>query len=183
LSCAMAVLIEGISVLVRTSAIHDRYPGGWAAFAAQVPNQSLCSDNELARVGFMTPADCASFIGDLERVGILHLKDGKSQDIVVADQMRGFTNPCEWAEFGSIEMNPRQRVSAAQLKDTTRKQIFCPDGWSYEGSLSQQFGFVPTGQQDKSLKFLRREDGLEVYLNILTGEEVYVGRTNPLNND
>jgi hypothetical protein len=178
----MAVLVEGISVLVRTSAIHDRYPGGWAAFTAKALNRTLCSDNELVRFGFMAPADCASFIGDLERVGILHLEDGKSRDIVVADQLRGFTSPCEWAEFGSIEMKPNQRVSAAQLKGTAKKQLFCPDGWSYEGSLSQHFGFIPTGQQDKSLKLLRREYGIEVYFNTLTDEAVYIGRTNPPNN-
>jgi len=27
------------------------------------------------------------------------------------------------------------------------------------------------------LKFLRHEDGLDVYLNVLTGEEAYIGRT------
>jgi hypothetical protein len=30
---------------------------------------------------------------------------------------------------------------------------------------------------DKSLEFLRREDGLDVYFNKLTGKEVYIGRT------
>jgi hypothetical protein len=30
---------------------------------------------------------------------------------------------------------------------------------------------------DKSLTFLRREDGLDIYRNEVTGKEVYVGRT------
>ena len=52
-----------------------------------------------------------------------------------------------------------------------------PDGWVYEGSLSQTFGFVPTENADKSLKFLRHENGLDVYYSELTGKEVFVGRT------
>jgi hypothetical protein len=99
------------------------------------------------------------------------------QEIVVADQMRGFTVPCDWADFGRVELSGGQLVSVAQLKGTTCRQVFCPEGWKYEGSLSQQFGFVPAGQESKSLRFLRHENGLDVYLNVATGKEVYVGRT------
>jgi hypothetical protein len=173
----MAVLVEAISVIVRAHAIYHRYPGGWQAFVKSVPNNTLCCDNELARVGFMTPDDCQSFIGALERVGILYLIEGHSQDIVVAEQLQGFAAPCDWAEFGRIEMKPSQIVSAAQMRGTTSRQIFCPDGWTYEESLTRQFAFVPSGQEHKSLKFLRRDNGLDVYLNLLTGQEVYVGRT------
>jgi hypothetical protein len=175
----MAVLVEAISVIVRAGAIRDQYPGGWPAFERNVPNETLCCDSELARVGFMNPNDCESFVGGLGRVGIVYLNDGNSHDIVVADQMQGFTTPCDWAEFGRIEMRPGQPVSAAQLKGTISKRIVCPDGWTYEKSLSSSFGFVPTRAQDKSLRFLRHENGLDVYLNLLTGKEVYIGRTDP----
>src|ERR1700730_405151 len=102
----MAVLVEATSVIIRVQAIHSRYPSGWLAFVQNAPNNTLCSDNELARVGFMTPDDCRSFVGSLESIGISFLRDGQSQDIVVADQMRGLTVPCDWADFGRIEMNP-----------------------------------------------------------------------------
>jgi hypothetical protein len=68
-------------------------------------------------------------------------------------------------------------VSAVQIKGATEWQLFCPEGWKYEGSLSNHFGFVPTGGEQKSLRFLRREEGMDVYVNALTGKEVYVGRT------
>jgi hypothetical protein len=70
-------------------AIHDRYPGGWSAFIQEVPNQTLCSDNELARIGFMTPEDCNIYVDGLEHHGIISIKNEKSVDIVVADQVRG----------------------------------------------------------------------------------------------
>ncbi len=175
----MAVLVEATSVIVRLAAIHERYEGGWLSFVGRAPNKTLCSDNELARIGFMSPDDCKAFVDGLDRFGIAFVRDGESGDVVVTDQLRGFTVPCKWAEFGRIEISRGQTVSAAQLKGSANRQVFCPDGWKYEGSLSQQFGFVPTGAEQKSLKFLRHEHGLDVYLNLLTGKEVHVGRTGP----
>jgi hypothetical protein len=173
----MAVLVEAISAIIRVQAIHERYPGGWTSFVSKAPNRTLCSDNELARIGFMTPDDCKGFVDYLNGFGIVFLQIGEALDIVIADQMSGFTVPCKWADFGQIELSPGQTVSAVQMKGATDKRLFHPAGWQYEGSLSQQFGFVPTGREEKSLRFLRHEQGLDVYLNTLTGEEVYVGRT------
>ena len=46
----MAVLIEAISVVVRADALLTKFAGGWDAFKARVPNQTLCADNDIARV-------------------------------------------------------------------------------------------------------------------------------------
>jgi len=35
----MAVLIEAISVVIKGTAVVERYPGGWEAFEADPPNQ------------------------------------------------------------------------------------------------------------------------------------------------
>jgi hypothetical protein len=43
--------------------------------------------------------------------------------------------------------------------------------------LSQTFGFVPSGEEAKSLHFLRHENGLDVYMNRVTGKEVFVAKT------
>ena len=173
----MAVLIEAISVVLRVEAIHRRYPGGWQAFSEVIPNNTLCSDNELARAGFMTPDDARAFTERLKHIGIVHLKDGRCQDVVVIDQMRGCLTTCDWAVYGHVELAPGQKIAAAQLKGSEHRQVFCPDGWRYESSLSRNFGFVPTGKEKQSLKFLRRQDGQDVYLNLLTGNEVFVART------
>ena len=73
----MTVLVEGISVVVRASAL-DRYPGGWSAFKAAVPNQTLCADGELIRVGFMHPADVQAYVSELEQLGLRYLVDGSA---------------------------------------------------------------------------------------------------------
>ena len=175
----MAVLVEGISVIIKAQAIIDRYPGGWEAFEANPPNATLCADNELIRVGFMTPVDAKGFVERLASHGIEYLRDGKAIDLVVADQQRGLAAPCEWAEFGRLdwEGDSEKRVAACRLVGSRYGQVLTPDGWSYDGSLSARFGFVPSGWESEFLDRLSHKDGLDVYRDIETGKEVYVGRT------
>ena len=175
----MAVLVEAISVIVKTSVIESKYPDGNESFLADVPNQTLCADGELARVGFMTPDDVGVFIDILEAKGLVHLNGSEAVDIVVADQQSGFTTPCSWAQVGrtAIDDEEEQIITACQLVDSKCDQLVCPDDWAYEGSLSHTYGWVPTEHADRSLIFLRKEGGMTVYLNTLTGKEVFTGRT------
>jgi hypothetical protein len=63
-----------------------------------------------------------------------------------------------------------------QLKGTANRQVHCPENWRHEKSLSRQFAVLPPERVDKSLTFLRHENGLDVYRSALTGQEVYIGR-------
>ena len=58
----MSVLVEGISVIIKRKKIDEMFPGGWDAFVEDVPNRTLCADDELARVGFMSSPDAEAFI-------------------------------------------------------------------------------------------------------------------------
>lgn len=175
----MAVLIEALSVVIKRTVIEDKFPEGWEGFVSDVPNGSLCADDELVRVGFMSPDDVETYIKHIEQHGIHYLDDGVAQDAVVADQRTGFLAPCDWAEFGHIDFDgdSEMKVAACRASGSTLMTILTPDGWKYEGSLSQTFSFTPRGQLEKSLTFLRHEDGVDVYLNKLTGKEAYIGRT------
>jgi len=51
-----------------------------------------------------------------------------------------------------------------------------PDGWTYNESLSASSKFVKNEEMENKLKFLRNENGTDVYLDRSTGKEVYVGR-------
>jgi len=111
------------------------------------------------------------------RLGLQYLSDGGAAvDLVVVDQQHGPTTPCNWIEFGFVTVDGH-RLASCRLKGSTSRQLMTPDGWQFERSLSKTFGFVPTGEDDKNLRFLRQENGLDVYWNELTGKEVYVGRT------
>jgi hypothetical protein len=140
----VAVLVEAISVIIRADRL-DPF-GGWEAFKAIVPNDTLCADNELVRVGFMSPTEVRRFVEVLRSHGLAYAETGPAQDIVIADQQRGFTTPCNWAEFGHInwENDPKQRVAAARMSGSRIKQVLTPDGWTYGQSLSREYCFMPT---------------------------------------
>lgn len=174
----MAVLIEAISVVIRADSLLKSFNNDWEAFKAIVPNQTLCADNEIVRVGFMTPADVESFIKKIETYGLVFLRNDEAFDIVVVVQMRGPTKNCNWIEFGHVNMSSEgQRVAACRLVGSELMQVVIPPDWDFEKSLSSSYGFVPTEHADKGLKFIRHENGLDVYLNPVTGKEVYVGCT------
>ena len=171
----MAVLCEAISVVVRAHRALQAF-GSFEDFKRVISNATLVADNELMRVGFMAPDDVRAFVDLLGGFGLQYIVDGKAQDLVVVDQMRGPAAPCHWLEFGHIEMSGC-KVAAARLRGGSSKQLFTPEGWTVTGSLSQTFGFAPISVEGKGMKFLRREGSMDVYLNSMTGKEVYVGRT------
>lgn len=175
----MAVLVEAISVIIRADALLSKFSGGWDAFKLRIPNNTMCADNEIVRVGFMSPPDVESFIKLLERSGLTYIQSGQAIDLVVADQLHGMASPCTWAEFGHVNLgsDPEKRIAACRLSGSTNMQVVTPPDWTFENSLSRSFGFAPSEHVDKSLTYLRHENGLDVYLNSVTGEEVYIGRT------
>ena len=175
----MAVLIEGISVIIKRKSIEKKYSGGWDSFLNCIPNNTFCADDELVRIGFMIPDDVKKYINSLEENNLKYLENEKAIDLIVVDQLHGSTLKCNWIEIGFINLddNLNIKVKCCRLKNSKLNQLLTPDGWQYDGSLSNQFGFIPNGEVHKSLKYLRNENGYDVYLNILTNKEVYVGRT------
>jgi len=182
----MAVLIEAISAVIRADKLLLKFPGGWDRFKEFVPNNTLCADDELVRVGFMSPTDVKSFIAELNSIGLEYIINGHANDMVVVDQIKGFMCKCSWAEFGKINIGNESNeiVATCRLVGSKLSKVITPPLWIYEGSLSNSFGFTPTESLDKGLKYLRHENGIDVYINRITGKEVYIGRTgkNPINN-
>lgn len=186
----MAVLVEGISVIARRDAINTKFVGGWKEFLNCIPNATLCADENLARVGFMTPQDVETFVRRLERGGLTFLNKGRAIDIAVVEQMRGPTTSVEWLEFARISLEGTEnKVAACWLFEEPRCgagiavpaegiKIALPDDWSYEKSLSATLKEYSFEEMREKLKFLRREGNIEIYLDLLTGKEVSVGRPN-----
>ena len=181
----MAVLCEGISVIVRRDSIDHCLEGGWPAFQELVPNATLCSDGTLARVGFMDPRNVEEFVDTLEPLGLELFKD-----MAVVDQMSGPTRECEWLEFGRFQVGKSEEDKAsmcwlfegerimgkALYINANAKELHTPPGWQYEGSMSQQFTFVPMEDLEDRMEFLRSDDELDVYRDRATDKEVFVGR-------
>ncbi len=173
----VAVLIEAISVVIKAESIIKKYPGGWERFRKDVPNQTLCADGELVRVGFMNPHDVQCYIGFLESKGLVFQSDGICKDIAVLDQLRGLTIPCDWADFGRIfiDQAQTQKISACRLKGSSQKIVSYPDGWEYDNSLSKDYHFVENEKVGQELEFIRKEGGVSVYRHLPTGKIVYSG--------
>lgn len=135
----MAILIEGISVVILCRSIIEKVPGGVVEFTNLVPNGTLCSDGELACVSFMTPLDTRNFVEALNRVGLIYRgSDGAAIDIVVVDQQSGPVVSCEWVDFGRADWNndPSQVVAVCCAWRTKNIGIVAPEGWSYGRSLT-----------------------------------------------
>src|SRR6266446_8967279 len=141
---------------LRARGSSDRsFDGGWRAFVSCVPNTTLCTDNQLARVGFMDPKAVGKFVEGLQAAGLVFLESGECTDIAVVDQERGPTIPCEWLEFAHIPFGKSGgRVAACWLFEGPRlaagvhipgrsTDLATPEGWTLQGWISQRFTFVP----------------------------------------
>lgn len=144
----MAVLAEAISVIIRADRLLAAFDGDWDAFKAVVPNDTLCADGEIARVGFVSPAEVEAFCERLETFGLVYREGGAAIDFTVTDQQRGLMYPTPWLECGKIPWQGRedQMITACRLKGSVVRQVVMPDGWQWEGSLSHKFFFMQTGR-------------------------------------
>lgn len=143
----MAVLVEGISVIIRADRLLAAFDDDSEAFKAIVPNKTLCADGELVRVGFMSPREARDFVNQLAEFG-QYVVDGHAQDLTVVDQQRGPATATSWAEFGRIEYrgDPAKRVAVGRLIGSKVKQMVAPDWWSYEDSLTSSYLFLETSK-------------------------------------
>jgi hypothetical protein len=147
----MAVLIEGISVVIRAEPLLRLFPGGWDAFQAFVPTLNLCADNELVRVGFRSNKDVVPFVAQLQSVGLEHLRDGAAIDMAVVDQTRGIAVPCNWLEYGHAEIDDKgTRIAVCSLVGSKVEGVFTPPDWKFKGSLSAMFGVEPKQPASKN---------------------------------
>lgn len=107
-------------------------------------------------------------------------------EIAVVDQLTGPLSKVTWLEFAQFNLEPGKRVSSCWLFDGPRMgagihmksqqlDLAVPPGWKYEDSLSAKTKFVRNEDVDARLKFLRHQDGLEVYKDLETGKELFVG--------
>lgn len=140
----MAVLIEAISVVVHGAAMEAKYSGGWDAFKAASPNDTLCADGELIRVGFLQRAEAEAFVEHLKQAGLVFLERGRAKDIALVDHFKGLVAPCDWLQIGHLNLDndPTRRVMAARLQGSESNEIAMPDGWDYAHSLTHRLALV-----------------------------------------
>ena len=169
----MAVLAEGISVIVRRDAIDTKYPGGWKVYVDAAPSETLCHDDKLARIGFTTPHAAEAFIARVTANGLTYLVDGEAQDIAVVDQQHGPMTTCGWLEFAKLPFGEAggqvsacwffgsPRIAAGVYFPNKSLELSTPPGWRFEGSLSHRYTFVPMEDSEDKSEFFQNEDGAQ----------------------
>ncbi|MFV9673615.1 MAG: hypothetical protein ACNYZH_10345, partial [Acidimicrobiia bacterium] len=132
----MSVLVEAHSIIVKVESLEALFPGGLTAYRDSVPNQTLCTDGTLTRVGFMAPADVEHwFESVLVEHGLgIDPSTGLSATTVVVDQMTGPTGPCDWISVA----DHRDGYRYCWLSGTDPGTFAAPGYWqpSYSGELS-----------------------------------------------
>jgi hypothetical protein len=142
----MAVLVEALCVIIRRGTIDAKYPGGWEKFEAAHRLMPVCADDRIMRLAFTSPMDMRIFIRELEKLGFEYMKDGKSAEIAIIDQSRGFMAPCDWLEYGHVAIgNGRTWVAACRFAGCPSKNIVLPLGWTFRNSLSERYPIKPAG--------------------------------------
>jgi len=176
----MAVIVEGISVIVRCESIEARYPGGWEGYVKDAANKTFCNDELLARVGFMAPYDVDRFVSRLERLGFEFVRDGRAIDVCVVDQIIGPTAPCDWLEYLHMDIHGGGEtvcVAVCRAVGDQRNDVFTPESWDIQDSLSRNYKWIPSEEMRERLELIRHENGVDVFRDRTTGKEVYMGRT------
>lgn len=168
----MSILVEAITVIVRNTKVEATINGGVNTLRHNAPNGTFRTDGYLSAVGFMTPEDAERYIDALKNLDFTFVENDKSVDIVVCDQLRGFTADCEWAGTDTDERG----VRFCWLYGEDVGDMVTQEGWTYEKSLYTTGSFHDTSEPDDQLEFLRTENGLNVYLDKQTGKEVFAGR-------
>lgn len=190
----MAVLVEGISVIVRRDSITDKYIGGWKAFQNETPSAPFYFDDEIACVGFMTPSDVKAYIDYLTAQGLIFLENGTALDIAVVDQLKGITLPCDWLEFTRINYKDQGEISICWLFEGPRLyggihfksdkfNIVLPPGWEYETSFSKSQIFITGEQMEERLEYVRTEGNFDFYKDKESGQELFVDHSFQNNED
>lgn len=175
----MAVIIECISVVIRNKSIIEKYEGGNKCFSETLQGKIWVSDGEVVCVRFMTPIDAKAYVDLLEEQGLIFKdKNGKAIDIAVVDQIQGLLSDCDWIVAGRIDWNNdhNKKVMICRLNPSNLDEILVPKGWQFETSLTSTTKFIDGNNIPKNLRFVRNENGVDIWIDRETDQESFVRR-------
>jgi hypothetical protein len=151
----------------------------------------MCTDEELVRVGFFSPAEVKVYVDSLVSDGLLFLPpkklfglfntSRKHSDLVVVDQNSGPTIPCEWLQFSKMPLKDSgvivsicwlfedKPLAAGTAFRGSQMDIHTPIGWSPAVNNTIHYDDDSIAQ----LVFLKTENGLDVYEDKKTGKVLY----------
>lgn len=141
----MSLVVEAWTLVVRRDALEARFPGGTAAFEAEVPNASFHCDDHLAGASFLdywTLKDLGLRL--LAKSDLAGFIDGAWQDLVPVDAIDGPNARCDWIE---IETHP-DGYTFCWLSGTEPGKLAARRGWTPEDARSLR-SFRPSEIQEE----------------------------------
>ena len=171
----MAVLCGAISVVIRAERIIAAFPTSlaWAAF---VPNDTLTTDGELFRLGFLTSLEATHFVRSLEPYALRRPGSGYAGDFAVTDQDCGPTAPCDWIEFGRLYLGGTCPVAAARLRDSTCPYLAGPRDSRLSATFDHPSEQIDTNLRENFFKLLHADHKKQIYADPISGKEIVVSR-------
>lgn len=164
----MAIAIEGFSVIARKASLEG--VGGTDEFRNRVPNNTLIEDDDLARCAFMTEPDAREFLQSLFLLGLDTATPEEADVLMICEHTGEMTPPCRWLQVAKFK-----RRLVGWLDGVEPKSVVAPEGWDPE--VDSPLQWTPTAEAAERLRFLRRDENVEVFLDQRTGQEVFIGRT------
>lgn len=142
----MAILIEGLTVVIRKAALDQKFNGGAKRFETGMAEDIHCSDADLFCLHLSSPEEVGALIGWCEDQNLTFMREGKCIDIVVIDQRTGVTTNCDWIECTQVSLDnlaANKKIAIAWLFESSRVavgthisqlglDVFAPDGWHVE---------------------------------------------------
>ena len=162
----MGVLAEAISVVIRKGTLEERLPGGLEEYERRCPNDTLCYDESICRVGFMALADAQEYVDNLISLGFVGPNEQESTEIAIIDQESGLLFPCDWLQLGR-----QGDVTIAWLKGTELTHFAAPPSWK-PGSMEK----LSQAQMANDYEHIGTKGDVEVIRHRESGELKYVGR-------
>ena len=155
--------IDGFCLVVRVSALAERFPGGVTAFLAGGEELTACSDGKLARIAFMHRDDLARFGAELDEIGFGPSSE-RPADWACVSAATGVEAGCEWIDFGRYG-----GIEAAWLRGSNPEPLVIPPQWTTKAQLDN-------GIDRSRLRFVSRDGAVETWEHIDTGARHYITR-------
>jgi hypothetical protein len=167
----MAIHIEGITVIVRQSALVG-CGSDVNKFRVELGNKTFACDGSLARGALMSPVDVEDLVARLESWGLMYEVNGEARDIAVADQIHGLAIPAPWLRLFQVKLPGQRLILCARETYDVGADLVLPQGWKYEESLYTDLHFVPSDEETRILP-LSRERGIDTVVDLASGQIVH----------
>ena len=186
----MPVYCEALSVIIYKDAIKLFYNGGLDAFMENIPNDTLCDDGEIVRLGFMDLDNAIEFLRALNSKGLKYNR--LTKHIAVFDQREFFLEfkpdfsecckikECRWLEFAYLPVDNMEILMCWYVKNKQKnRELNITDEQLSRCSIppevldGKEMMSHYSEEDMKNLKYLRSEDGLDVFWDEDLQKEIY----------